>query len=476
MAELNFSNRTLFHGDCLDVLRGMNSGTVHLIATDPPFKKNRDFHATPDSLAKGASFADRWNWDRDVHDEWVDAIADNWPKVEAVINLARTAYGDDMGAFLCWLGVRLMEMRRILREDGTIYVHIDHTAHAYVKALMDAIFGKKNFRNEIIWTYSGGGVPKRDFPRKHDTLLRYTKSSDYTFHVERKAYKENTQEVGIHSTYSGADNKIDLERGTPITDWWTDIPTVTGWAPENTGYPTQKPLELYKRIIRASSNEGDIVLDPFCGCATTPVAAEELARQWIGIDIWDKAHETVLMRLHDAGLIANGATPSNGSNYHLVAEDVLYTKDIPERTDDEAIPVPDLKLKIPRPKEPWQRLTHAVMRRILGRAQAVGDRVGCAGCGRTLEIEFMHLDHREPKSDMGGNHITNRVLLCQPCNGHKSDRLTVAGLRRQNKKTGWMQDETLAKQMLGRALAKGEWVRDSWDTDECKALIAEVRS
>ena len=218
------------------------------------------------------------------------------------------------------------------------------------------------------------------------------------------------------------------------------------------------------------------MLDPFCGCATTPVAAEELARQWIGIDIWDKAHETVLMRLHDAGLIANGATPTNGSNYHLVAEDVLYTKDIPERTDDEAIPVPDLKLKIPRSKEPWQRLTHAVMRRILGRAQAVGDRVGCAGCGRALEIEFMHLDHREPKSDMGGNHITNRVLLCQPCNGHKSDRLTVAGLRRQNKKTGWMQDETLAKQMLGRALAKGEWVRDSWDTDECRALIAEVRN
>ena len=121
MAEPNFQNRTLYHGDNLDFLRGMNSETVHLIATDPPFNKNRDFHATPDSLAKGARFSDRWSWERDVHEEWTDNIKDDWPAVGEVIDAARAAYGDDMGAFLCWLGVRLMEMHRVLRQDGSLY-------------------------------------------------------------------------------------------------------------------------------------------------------------------------------------------------------------------------------------------------------------------------------------------------------------------------------------------------------------------
>ena len=313
MAEPNFKNRTLYHGDNLEYLRGMNSGTVHLIATDPPFNKNKDFHAEPDSLASGAKFSDRWKWDRDVHPDWEDAIQDDWPAVWQVIQAAKVASGEDMAAFLCWLGVRLMEMHRILRDDGSIYLHIDHTAHAWVKAMMDGIFGRKNFRNEIVWAYSGGGTPRKDFPRKHDTLLRYTKSNDWVFHTERKPYKENTQQVGIHSTYSGPDNKIDLKRGTPVTDWWIDIPTVTGWNPERTGYPTQKPLALYERIIKVSSNPGDIVLDPFCGCATTPIAAERLGRRWIGMDTWDQARQTVLRRLESEGLAAPDS--KNGGGY-----------------------------------------------------------------------------------------------------------------------------------------------------------------
>lgn len=117
----NWQNRTLFHGDNLPFLRGMNSNSVHLIATDPPFNKNRDFHATPDSLADGASFQDRWSWERDVHEEWVDQIKDDFPHVMEVINGSRASYGDDMGAFLCFMGVRLLEMRRVLREKGSIY-------------------------------------------------------------------------------------------------------------------------------------------------------------------------------------------------------------------------------------------------------------------------------------------------------------------------------------------------------------------
>ena len=191
MATPNFANRTLYHGDNLPFLRGINSGTIHLIATDPPFNKGRDFHATPDSLAAGARFEDRWRWDKDVHPDWVDAIQDDWPAVWQVIEAARAAAGDDMAAFLAWLGVRLLEMHRVLRDDGSIYLHIDHTAHAYVKSLMDAIFGRKNFRNEIVWHYGKMSNTKKNFPRNHDTILRYAKTDSYFFR-RSKATTQNT--------------------------------------------------------------------------------------------------------------------------------------------------------------------------------------------------------------------------------------------------------------------------------------------
>ena len=432
MAAPNFANRTLYHGDNLPFLRGMNSETVHLIATDPPFNKNKDFHATPDSLAAGARFTDRWRWDKDVHPEWVDAIQDDWPAVWRVIEAARAASGDDMAAFLAWLGVRLMEMHRILTEDGSLYLHIDHTAHAWVKALLDAIFGRRNFRNEIVWCYSGGGIPRRDFPRKHDTLLRYTKSDDYTFYIERKPYKENTQQVGKRSTYSGGDD-IDLERGTPITDWWTDIQTVTGWNPQRTGFRTQKPLELYERIIRASSNEGDVVLDPFCGCATTPVAAERLGRQWIGMDIWDRAHDVVIQRLQDEGL----AGPNGETNGRLLTfGQIGYNTAVPVRTDDREVAAPVLRTKTRRIAEPpGPRLSRDDMIDILLAEHGLV----CAGCDREFDDHlYLELDHNTPRSDGGLNHISNRLLLCGPCNRIKSNTLTLSGLRKENARRGRM--------------------------------------
>ena len=149
-------NRTLYHSDNLPILQGINSETIDLIATDPPFNKNQDFHATPGSAAKGGKFSDRWSWDKDVHQDWVDAIKDDWPAVWANIESARRTAGEDMAAFLCWLGVRLMECNRILKPTGSLYLHIDHTAHAYVKCLLDGIFGQKNFRNEIVWKRAMG--------------------------------------------------------------------------------------------------------------------------------------------------------------------------------------------------------------------------------------------------------------------------------------------------------------------------------
>ena len=333
MAEANFKNRTLYHGDNLEFLRGMNSGTVHLIATDPPFNKNRDFHATPDSLASGARFADRWSWEKDVHDEWVDSIKDDWPAVWRVIDAARVASGEDMAAFLCWLGVRLMEMHRILRDDGSIYMHIDHTAHAWVKAMMDGIFGNRNFRNEVVWSYRKMPNNAKMFQKNHDTILFYSKSNSYTFNRLREESAESSKRtyerasrVGYNANLKkqmvtvwdwGKYNKAVetgvlpkglkpvrfVDNGTPMRSVW-EMPILSPRSKERTGYPTQKPLALYERIVKASSNAGDIVLDPFSGCATTPIAAERLGRRWVGMDIWDGAYDTVLGRLESEGLAA----------------------------------------------------------------------------------------------------------------------------------------------------------------------------
>ncbi len=464
MAEPNFKNRTLYHGDNLDFLRGMNSETVHLIATDPPFNKNRDFHATPDSLAKGARFRDRWSWERDVHEEWVDSIKDDWPAVWSMIEAARAAYGDDMAAFLCWLGVRVMEMRRVLRQDGSLYLHIDHTAHAYVKGLMDAIFGHKNFRNEIVWGYRTQGVAMRWWPRKHDTLLFYTKHADWTFNpqMERQIYQKPFR----HTKQDDEGNHyVDTYR----RDVWDHDETrpVISQSPERTGYPTQKPLALYERIIKASSNEGDFVLDPFCGCATTPVAAERLGRRWVGMDIWDGAKDIVLMRLEKEGL----ARPDSEHGL-MFPHDVHYTTKPPTRTDDNAMAAPSFRLKIQRPIEAWEKIAHKGMVHILMQAQGTEGGVICGGCGRVLEKEFMELDHITPKSDRGANHILNRILLCRPCNRRKRDNLTLRGLLRANKKAKWMKDENMAKMAQSYATDKAEWVRGCFDTDECQDLIA----
>ena len=213
-----------------------------------------------------------------------------------VVQGSRLSYGDDMGAFLCFMAVRLLAMRRVLKPTGSLYLHCDPTASHYLKELMDAVFGRKNFKNEIIWGYQTGGASKRWFSRKHDTIFFYSKTNRYAFFSENVRVPRSEKSLFRARNPKGARiSSSDVTKLAP--DVWTDIPALNPMACERTDYPTQKPLALYERIILASSNKGDVVLDPFAGCATTCVAAERLGRQWVGIDIWDKAHETVVDRL-----------------------------------------------------------------------------------------------------------------------------------------------------------------------------------
>ena len=332
---------------------------------------------------------------------------------------------------------------------------------------MDAIFGWKNFRNEIVWCYAGGGIPKRDFPRKHDIILRFAKTRDFLYRPVYRPYSSGTLQRG-RTPIKGKYFERGLNpKGTPVNDWWPDVKRITSPTdPEKTGYPTQKSLELYERVIEASSNKGDFVLDPFCGCATTPIAAERLKRQWVGMDIWDKAHETVLSRLAEEGMLTAEQKPLQFWTKH-----VHYETEPPRRSDDNELAAPSLKLKTPRAVEPWEKLTHRQMVKVLEVAQRSNGNVICAGCGRELEREFMELDHITPRVDGGENHIRNRILLCRPCNGRKGQYLTLRGLLRENKKVNWMKDEGLAQLAREHARERADWVWDNFESEECQALV-----
>lgn len=474
------ANRTLYRSDNLPVLQGMDSETVDLIATDPPFNKSRDFHVTP-ALLKGQKigFKDRWAWDRDVHQEWVDEIQDTWPASWKVINSAKHSWGEDMAAYLCWLGVRVMEMHRLLKPTGSLYLHIDHTAHAYVKTLLDSIFGRKNFRNEIVWCYTGPSNTKRWFPRKHDTVLLYVKSSRHArFFPDAVRVPYVKHETGKTSGIFKKPHTMP-ETGKVIEDWWADITPVGRIAKERVKYPTQKPLALYRRIVKASSAAGDMVLDPFCGCATTPIAAEMEQREWVGIDIWEGAFEMLVKRLLKQGLTVPEASEDAAiaaGVLHLQSGRVNFTDRPPTRTDGNETAAPSLRLRTVRATAPWQKLTKAEIRAVLGKAQTPNGKVWCAGCGRELEPEFMHLDHVSPKSQGGVNFITNRVLICAPCNGRKGNRLTIVGLHAENRKTGWMHDHDVAKKAFRLAQNEGARVRDDWEDSEVQCLLADVRA
>ena len=293
---MNIKNRTIFTRDNLEVLRGMESNVIDLIYLDPPFNSNRTYAAPVGSKAADATFKDAWTLD-EVDGAWHDEIRAKQPALYYVIEAAGSAYDSSMKAYLIMMSIRLIEMKRILKDTGSIYLHCDPTASHYLKLVLDVLFGKDNFQNEIVWCYkSGGASPSKRFSKKHDIILLYTKSSKYKFISQKeKSYNRGLAPYKFKNVKEYKD-----EWGwytlVGMKDYW-NIDMVGRTSKERTGYPTQKPLALVKRIIEASSNKNDIVLDPFCGCATTCIAAEVLNRKWIGIDISSKAVELVKIRM-----------------------------------------------------------------------------------------------------------------------------------------------------------------------------------
>jgi len=316
----------LYYGDNLEILREyIKDDTIDLIYLDPPFNSNQSYNILfkerngTSSPAQIKAFEDTWHWDRKAEETYREIVESLPRKVADLTRALRSFLGEnDMMAYLVMMAIRLQELHRVLNPTGSIYLHCDPTASHYLKLLMDAVFKVNNFRNEIAWCYRGAGYPKKDFGKRHDTIFRYSKTDTYIFNLDevREKYAETTKERFKHyigNVRKGGDfgeQKLN-PLGKQPDDWW-QIQPVAPSAKERLGYPTQKPETLLERIIKASSKEGDIVLDPFCGCGTTITVAEKLKRKWIGIDITHLAVSLMKHRLENSF--------GNNINYKVIGE------------------------------------------------------------------------------------------------------------------------------------------------------------
>ena len=267
--QTTIQNRTIFCKDNLDILRGIDSASIDLVYLDPPFNKKKQFTAPIGSSAAGAGFKD-WFRLEDIKDEWVQSIKEDNEKLHNFLMGIKRIDGRASYNFCytAYMAIRLIECHRILKHTGSLYLHCDPTMSHYLKITLDCIFGEGNFRNEIIWHYQTGGASKKTFARKHDIILFYSKSDQYIFNADQ-VHIPRTPEV-LRRIATGSENATRAGTATKVAnDVFVDIQALNAMAKERTGYPTQKPLELLDRIIRASTREGDVVLDPFCGGATT---------------------------------------------------------------------------------------------------------------------------------------------------------------------------------------------------------------
>ena len=538
MAELNVPDRTFFEGDNLAILQGINSESVDLIATDPPFNKRRNMSG------RAGKYPDQWYWAnahthtsgcppdcvlRAVQNEWLEEIealgkiaeaqkgaaarrdAARYNGLVATIEAARLTHDDGIAAFLCFLAVRLLECHRILKPTASIYLHCDHSANAYIRMAMDAIFGKDNFRNEIVWLrrQDRHNLARQQMGRAHDTIFWYAKSKSARYNIQYQPYSDEyiksaynkfdargqyrtlpcTNETGGNKTYEfrgitrawrfapermeelyqndmlvqAASSSpfqykkyLDPNEGVKIQDVWLDVSGARGR--EHTGWPTQKPIELMQRIIAASSNPGDVVLDPFAGCATTLVACENMGqgqrRRWIGIDRAAMAKVHVLNRLLDTDS-KNAAVPVrkvDGNDDDGVYDQAEFQKALaanrwamrlettpPQRTDaGETAPGFDTPYRpTTRPKTTFSYDEMLEMYFARWGYQ-------CAGCGKPapqypsgkIDTGDFQLDHLTPRelNDPDTDQLHNRCALCAKCNRKKSNLFTLTGLQRQNRR------------------------------------------
>lgn len=420
--------RQLYIGDNLPIMRGMNDDTVDLIYLDPPFNTGEDWtNPLKDTDKKIISqFKDTWSL-ADVHADEHNLINDEHEELADIITALGKINGESWKAYLIYMAARLLEMRRILKPTGSIYLHVDPTMSHGLKIIMDAIFGEKNFRNEILWHYAKIGVAKLKWTANTDHLLFYTNSDNYHFAYQvldrpneiytrfEKLVVDNQLRFGELKTRNDSITKSKIRvaekrLGRALTDsdvvidfndprnkkrmdnvW--KIPSLKGNSEEYQGHTTQKPLALLERIIKASSRENDVVFDPFCGCATACVAAEILGRQWIGCDLSSVVSVLMERRI---------SKEYKQQHIFIKFEQVNIVDKPPQR-----------KLTSKQKQTPDN-----ILRPMLYKKQGGI----CIGCKNPYLLKDMHTDHKQAKAQGGLDIDTNKQLLCGSCNSIKGHR------------------------------------------------------
>jgi site-specific DNA-methyltransferase (adenine-specific) len=336
------TDNILYYGDNLDVLRRhVADESVDLVYLDPPFNSSATYnvlfgHADASrSAAQIKAFDDTWHWDQSAAATFEEVVTGGGQVAQALVAFQQLLGPSTMLAYLAMMAPRLVELRRVLKPTGSLYLHCDPTASHYLKLLLDAVFGAENFRNELIWRYGKMSNATRRFPRNHDTILGYTRDSEQAYFQPVKTadseYKARfsrwlTDNKVYYGTVKASKDKLILGRVKKVQaqlerplrdsdvlfdfdrefktqdDVFYDISIIKGNAAERLGYPTQKPEALLARIIESSCPPDGVVLDPFCGCGTTIAAAEKLKRRWIGIDLTYLAISLIKSRLKQQGV------------------------------------------------------------------------------------------------------------------------------------------------------------------------------
>ena len=508
MAQFNAVNRGVYIANNLDFLGSLNSECIDLVCIDPPFAKNETFSgdrlrpqlsdlerrnemrllqrwgiADKDAATKAGlvwpdgdpargrrnakgGYTDIWSWEEDITEDWMLELADR-PHLSGIyklIDATRYVHGDAVAAYLCYMAVRIIEIRRVLKPTGSLFLHCDHTANGYLRQLLDAVFGPDNFRNEIVWCYTGPSNTKRWFPRKHDSVFFYTKGSKWTFNPDSVRIPYVKLETGNTSGIFNRAATLD-DAGKVPEDYWLEgrdgMTPVGRRANERTGYPTQKPAALAERIIRASTNPGDIVLDCFAGCAYAAVAAEmlgkdnpEQARQWVACDNNLRAWTVFKRQFNKEELVVLKCNDETTGQQVMGSEPTVTVhgpRELPQRvspvTDDwqtasklgQVKPTPNYKEKAKDVFDDGQ-----MRKRLL---KLSGYLAWCCGFanrrpdGSVIETtDNFHLDHILPKSKGGTDRIYNRAPMCLRHNTSKGNReITLERLRTEIAAKGELQ-------------------------------------
>ena len=534
---------TVFVSDNLPFLKSLDNESIDLVCIDPPFGKCQTFEGTlkppltseerrledelmaswdvydvasayeigleyPDQTGTTAKFDDIWSFRVRVYPDWYQTLKEVCPGAWLLIESTLLTHGESAAAYIAFMVERMLEIRRVLKPTGSVYLHCDHDANSYLRQMMDAVFGPRNYRRELIWslkTASGFKSAVNNFVRSHETILYYAKDqSQCVFNKSFGGYSDSylarfRKIDGDGRRYrddrpGGRRQYLDESRGVPLTDVWDDIMSFqqNSASVELTGYPTQKPQALARRIIEASTNPGDVVLDCFAGCAYVPVAAQLTGRRWIACDMSPRAWTVVRRQFHkhpDLGIITEGEIESDGNGSQV--EPKLATagrtirvrgpNQLPVRTTEDEPLVPSEHGEPIMPSA-YESRPIRFRQRPLETGQAIWDAFvlewgpRCWYCG-TRKVEDrreIYLDHVEPNQRDGSNDdCWNRALACSICNSNKGADLTPEETINIAFEQGLIETDALRRGVLEGFANRMTWAKLRWERISTRSSLRD---